>query len=297
MAGLSTLTAAAALLAGLAGGAWAEDARAFQTHSRLVEVPVAINEADGRFLSGLSRSDFLLYEDDHSVPVVSADAERGPAAVGLVLDLSGSVKGLEQLQRLAVDRILRTHEDQDEFSVTVVRGHAEVWPEWLHRDDHRIRAITDAPRGGDTALLDGVAATVRRLNQSQLPLRELIVISDCEDNRSRAGISQLRALLRESGIQLHVLALPPDSLLDPTFVRTGLHHLSAETGGSFVAVNNSAAVERWAQHLDPHLRYRLTFIPLSEPDGELHQVQLKLASEGGGRLARQIQWRRSFRSE
>ena len=52
-----------------------------------------VTDRAGRFVSGLTERDFVVYEDDRQVEITHFSAERVPVSLGIVLDTSGSMAG------------------------------------------------------------------------------------------------------------------------------------------------------------------------------------------------------------
>ena len=98
----------AALLA--AGGAVAPVAAAaqdadrpafrFRTGVDLINVSATVTDRRGRFVSGLDKDDFLVYEDGVPQTLTHFSRERVPVSLGIVLDTSGSMEG----ERMAAAR-------------------------------------------------------------------------------------------------------------------------------------------------------------------------------------------------
>ena len=65
----------------------------FKSGVELVNVTATVSDSMGRFVPGLQRDDFLVYEDNNPVEIVEFSAERVPVSLGIVLDTSGSMAG------------------------------------------------------------------------------------------------------------------------------------------------------------------------------------------------------------
>jgi hypothetical protein len=109
------LALALVLLAGGAVAVWAQqpddqaDDRAFRfrTGVELINVTATVTDTRGRFVAGLEKDDFLVYEDGELQTVTHFSNERVPVSLGIVLDTSGSMEG-EKMRAAedAIDRFL-----------------------------------------------------------------------------------------------------------------------------------------------------------------------------------------------
>ena len=65
----------------------------FKSGVELINVTAVVSDPSGRFVPGLLKEDFLVYEDGVPQPVTHFSTERVPVSLGIVLDTSGSMAG------------------------------------------------------------------------------------------------------------------------------------------------------------------------------------------------------------
>ena len=98
----------AALIAATAvAGAQSQEGFRFKSGVDLVNVTATVTDEDGRFVSGLRREDFTVYEDGKLQDVSHFSNDRVPVSLGIVLDTSGSM-GPEKMSaaRSAIDHLI-----------------------------------------------------------------------------------------------------------------------------------------------------------------------------------------------
>ena len=79
----------------------------FRTGIELINVTATVTDARGRFVGGLTRDDFQIYQDGELVEITQFDNERVPVSLGIVIDTSGSMEGRKMdAARRALDRFL-----------------------------------------------------------------------------------------------------------------------------------------------------------------------------------------------
>src|SRR5512134_1481010 len=84
-----------------------EDGFRFRSGVELINVSATVTDQRGRFVSGLLKEDFSLYEDGQPQNITHFSADRVPVSLGLVLDVSGSMDGEKWSAALnALDRFL-----------------------------------------------------------------------------------------------------------------------------------------------------------------------------------------------
>src|SRR5256885_6168266 len=68
-----------------------DDAFRFRSGVELINVTATVSDSSGRFVSGLQKDDFTVYDDDRPVDVTHFSADRVPVSLGIALDTSGSM--------------------------------------------------------------------------------------------------------------------------------------------------------------------------------------------------------------
>lgn len=181
----------------------------FRTGVELINVTATVTDGNGRFVSGLTKEDFRVYQDNQLQQVTHFNSERVPVSLGIVLDTSGSMDGDKMVAaRRALDRFLFDLLDKDD-EVFLYRFDSD--PELVQGWTSDMRRISDAlgrirPAGG-TALYDAVAEAVPMAQSGRHRKKALVVISDGNDTSSRIGVHELKALIRESEVLVYAIGI------------------------------------------------------------------------------------------
>jgi VWFA-related protein len=181
----------------------------FRTGVELINVNATVTDQSGRFVSGLTREDFRVYDDNQLQTVTHFSSERVPVSLGIVLDTSGSMDGDKiRAARDALDRFLRQLLDvDDEVFLYRFDNAPELVQDWTK--DKRI--VSDAvarirPRGG-TALYDAVADAVQMAQQGHNRKKAVVIISDGNDTSSHTDIFALKQLIRETEVLVYAIGV------------------------------------------------------------------------------------------
>jgi len=181
----------------------------FRTGVELINVAVTVTDGSGRFVPGLRREDFIVYEDEVRQDVTHFSAERVPVSLGLVVDTSGSMQG-EKWQHAvsALDRFLLDLLDRDDevfmyrfsYDATLVQG-------WTSDRERLSRAMGRIfPRGG-TAMYDAVAAAVPLATSGHNRKKAIVIISDGNDTNSVTSVQELKQAIRESEVLVYAVGI------------------------------------------------------------------------------------------
>jgi VWFA-related protein len=181
----------------------------FRTGVELINVNATVTDQGGRFVSGLTRDDFRVYDDETLQNITHFSAERVPVSLGIVLDTSGSMDGDKmRAAREALDRFLRQLLDvDDEVFLYRFDNSPELVEGWTK--DKRIvsNAVSGIrPRGG-TALYDAVADAVQMAQQGRNRKKAILIISDGNDTSSRTDVFAVKQLIRETEVLAYAIGI------------------------------------------------------------------------------------------
>src|SRR5215203_1007455 len=83
--------------------------------SNLVLIPVTVTDPLNRFVTGLERENFKLFEDKKEQDISAFSSEDAPLSIGVIFDCSGSMGRKLEKSRLAVAQFFKTANPDDEF--------------------------------------------------------------------------------------------------------------------------------------------------------------------------------------
>jgi VWFA-related protein len=186
----------------------------FRTGVELVNVTATVTDASGRFVSGLTKDDFRVYDEGDPQPITHFSSERVPVSLGIVLDTSGSMDGEKMhAAREALDRFLfQLLDPQDEVFLYRFDNAPELVEGWTN-DKRRISESLGRiqPRGG-TALYDTVAEAVRMAQQGRNRKKAVVIISDGNDTSSHTDVFSVKQLIRETEVLVYAVGIDGNGL-------------------------------------------------------------------------------------
>ncbi len=108
----------------------------------LVQIPVAVTDSLNRFVLGLQKEDFHLFEDGVEQNVVHFSGEEAPLSIGLVFDESGSMDYKLRTSQAAVAQFLKTMNADDEAFLVEFSDSAKAFGgiHVPHRGDSEMRS-------------------------------------------------------------------------------------------------------------------------------------------------------------
>jgi VWFA-related protein len=195
------------------------DAVIFKTETREVNLTFAASGGNGASLLNLTQNDVEVYEDGAKRTITHFSRDRDmPLTLGIVVDLSGSQRGLFRKNRGAALNFLRqVLKPQDHvFIVTFGEGIRLV------QDDTSSMRDIEASVGGwedqfegelwsgrpGSPIFESLNEIVRRKLNAREGRKALLLISDGEDTGSRTNASTVTERLQSADTMLYWLKTP-----------------------------------------------------------------------------------------
>jgi VWFA-related protein len=189
--------------------AQSSDGFRFRSGVELVNVTTTVTDDSGRFVSGLRKEDFTLYDNGAKQEVTYFSNERLPVSLGILLDASGSMTSDKMaFARAAIDRFIYDLLDKDdELFFVEFANSPRVTQSWT--TDRRLisRAVGRVNPSGGTAMYDAVDESLEMASAGQNRKKALLVISDGNDADSSITVAALRQHIRESEVLVYALGV------------------------------------------------------------------------------------------
>jgi len=212
---------AALIAATAAAGAQSQEGFRFRSGVDLVNVTATVTDEDGRFVSGLRREDFSVYEDGKLQDVSHFSNDRVPVSLGIVLDTSGSMSPDKMsAARSAIDRLIYDLLGKDdELFLVEFATRARLRQDWTTDRGLISRAVREVNATGGTAIYDAVATAIPTAQAGTHRKKALLVISDGNDTNSSTPVGALRQQIRESDVLVYALGIDASGRRNSDVVR------------------------------------------------------------------------------
>jgi Ca-activated chloride channel family protein len=255
----------------------------------LVQINVTVTDPLNRFVTGLEKEHFRLFEDKIEQKIRDFSSEDAPLSIGLVFDTSGSMGPKLQKSRQAAVQFFKTANPEDEFFLVEFNDRPElVVPFTADTEDIQNR-LEFAQSKGKTALLDGVYMAMNQMKKARNPRKAILIISDGGDNNSRYTESEIKNAVREADVQIYGIGIfepvgsrgrTPEEQMGPSL----LNEVAELTGGRSYNVENLNELADIAAKIGIELRnqYVLYYSSTNQArDGKYRHVTVKLVQPRG----------------
>ncbi len=200
----------------------------------LVQVNVTVTDPQNRYVTGLEKEHFQVWEDKVEQTIEYFSAEDVALSLGIIFDVSGSMKDKISEARDAAATFLKTGSPDDEHFLISFSNRAEIAEDFTSDPGRIQNRLIFSPAKGMTALYDAVYMGLEKLKEGNNPKKALLLITDGEDNRSRYTFSNVREFVKEQDVQIYAIGIVSDFNSQLGSGRTGralIDDLAEITGG------------------------------------------------------------------
>ena len=278
-----------------------KDDQRITLNTDIVNVTISVTDPYGRFVTGLAKDRFDVFDNKVKQEIAHFTDEDAPVSLGIVYDVSGSMRERINRSLLALRRFIETSHNDDDFFLIGFNDRAKLIQDFTTSGDSVLGHLMLANPHGSTALYDAAYIAVEKVQQGRHSKRALLIISDGQDNNSRYTYKELRNIVKEADVQIYAIGITDpynDSLAG--YGRSVLEEITRMTGGRAFFPNdyNEPELLEICTRIALELRhqYSVGFYPTDvASEAKWHKVQVKVNPPRGlGRLS--LSYREGYQS-
>jgi Ca-activated chloride channel family protein len=251
----------------------------------MVQLDVKVTDQNGRTVSGLTKGDFVVYEDKVSQSIESISAEEAPVSIGLVIDTSGSMRPKLYTVAEAARGLIRQMRRDDEAFLVQFKTEADLIQDFTSSRRDLENALGDLYAGGGTALLDAIIATADHAHEKgRRRKKALVVITDGLDKNSSMKEKEVIEAMKEDEVQVYLVGFVDEEESGGFFSRSPakkakqlLTRLADDSGGRAFFPTAVGEMPAIAAQISKELRaqYVISYYPSnSRRDGSFRSVRV-----------------------
>jgi len=258
----------------------------------LVMFYVSVVDKNNHFISGLEQGQFRVIEDGVVQKIESFTRENVPVSMGMVLDLSGSMRGkIEQVNRAAL-AFLKASAPGDEFFLIGFNDNVELLQDYTNDIDEISDALENTVVAGKTHLYDAIYLGVEKAQTGSRSKKALIVITDGNDDTSYYTLKELIAKIQETDVQVFCVGildeLPRKSIFgrwsnsEAKKYHDALVRISGETGGNAFFPRDASEIRGIVDEIAGDLRGQYSigyFSSNTARDGAFRTVKIEMTEK------------------
>jgi Ca-activated chloride channel family protein len=260
----------------------------FRAGTQVVSLFTTVTDAQKRLVPDLMQSDFDVFDNEKSQPLVFFQNQIQPISVVVMLDTSGSMTLTLDLLRAAAEQFVLRLLPADKARVGAFNDKIQFMGRTFMNDrDQLITDIKNLDYGNGTRLWDALAASLDELKAIE-GRKVILVFTDGDDTESHnSSLGKVIDRARIDEVMIYAVGLE-SRYVDPNSGRqirtrpdSGLRKIADETGGGYFELTRTADLSptftRVAQEL--HSQYVLGITP-TVLDGKVHKLAVRMKQSG-----------------
>lgn len=257
-----------------------------------VRLPVTVKDKKNNLVAGLTKNDFIVYEDGvpQEVTFFTDEKNNPPIYVGVLMDTSISTKGKLDFAKESAKNLI--------FTITKLRKDQAAFMTFDHeillrqdftdKLDFLRKAVDDVNKAGSqTALYDALWQFTDEKLRNAAGRRVIVVISDGDDTFSRANIEDVIDIAQRTETTIFGISTKEGFTGSVPGVNLGtvkdkgdkyLMRLCEETGGEAFFESNVIDLERAFTKISKelHNQYIITYRPENQNyDGKKRKIEVR----------------------
>lgn len=247
-----------------------------------VFVNVSVTDPYGRYVTGLEKENFKVYEDQVEQEILHFSQKAAPISVGLIFDVSRSMADNFNIRKAknAIIGFLKDGAEEDEYFLVTFNTRVTMVQTFTRSSQSVQNEVAVQKPGGSTALYDAVYRGLDYVTRGTNEKKAIILITDGEDNSSRYSPSEVREFAKELSVQVYAIGM--EGLLG--YGNAVIQNIISLTGGRSFRPTNFNDLDYYIGLIHAELRsqYVLGYSPSRQVhDGKWRRIRLKLDAPAG----------------
>jgi Ca-activated chloride channel family protein len=254
----------------------------FRSTVDVVFAKVSVTDNSNRYVTGLEREHFKIFEDKVEQSICYFGTEHAPVSVGIIFDVSGSMNDNSNIgqAKKAVDRFLQSGNPEDEYFLVTFNQKTTLVQSFTGQSASLQNGAALQKPGGRTALYDAVYLGLDLIKGAKNDKKALILVTDGEDNSSRYSPLEVREFAKESDAQIYGIGQEGNL----NYGRSEITSIVSLTGGRAFFPHSFSELDYYIDLIHSELRnqYLLGYIPTNKVhDGRWRHIKVQLDAPKG----------------
>jgi len=179
----------------------------FRVDVDLVLLHASVTDSNNRYVTGLSRGHFRLWEDKVEQQIDYFSTENVPLSVGIIFDTSGSMETKLDAARAAAATFLRTGDRDDEYFLIEFSDTPRLGQDFTTDITKLQSRFLFTQARGSTSLYDALYLGLDRVTRGTNGRKALLLITDGQDNHSRYRLGDVKSFAREHDVAIYSIGI------------------------------------------------------------------------------------------
>ena len=248
--------------------------------TNLVTLNVIVTDSKGRYVKGLSRDQFDIYDNKVKQQIAHFSTDASPVSIGIVYEVHETSTEKARAMLAAIKQFTSTLNNQDDFFFLAFSEHGSFVTDFVPSANQTLDHLQYVKPRGPSSLYDSIYIAADRLRTSRNLKKALLVISDGQDTNSIHDYDKLRNRLRTLDAQLYAIRIA-DPKMDQLagYRRWFFEDITRQGGRRQFLLNSDAAIGRAVLAEMSRVSGGATYFPQTESESELAGICTQIALE------------------
>ncbi|MDH5714464.1 MAG: VWA domain-containing protein, partial [Candidatus Aminicenantes bacterium] len=179
----------------------------FEAMVNLVLLDVTVTDKRDKYISGMNKDDFSVYEDGALQAITHFTREGRPLVIGLLLDSSGSMGGLKIVRaKEGAKKFIRTLKDDEEAFFIDFDSKVKVLQDFTSDKGELLTAIDSSYAEGTTNLNVALWEGIKKL-EDKTGKKAIILLSDGEDTVQEMTEAQVLEAAKRAEVKIYSIGI------------------------------------------------------------------------------------------
>ena len=250
------------------------------TRTDFVSVNVIVTDKSGRYVRGLTRDDFELFDEKVKQEIAHFSSDSAPVSLGIVYEIHPGTAERRSALLAALRQFTRNLSDGDDFFFMAFGAQGSVTTGFVPTEEQVLNHLAAIRPGGDSSLYDAIYTAAGRLRKQRNLKKALLIISDGDDDQSTTSYKALRNRLRDFDVQIYAVAVD-NAATDRTagYGRWMFEDITRQTTRRAVPANAETSVGHAVLSEMARVSGGSAYYPETENEPELEGICTQLATE------------------
>jgi Ca-activated chloride channel homolog len=270
-----------AILSAAPNAAAQDENTVVKVESSTVVLNATILDTDGKFVSGLKREQFSVFENGAKQEISYFSAAETPFAAVILIDTSGSMESRISMARAAAINFLDGLRENDNAAIYRFASKVDLVQAFSGSRDVN-ETLFDIKADGMTALNDSIFKAAEELKTRPERRKAIVVLSDGADTYSGKSAEKALKAALDAGALIYTIDMSSmDANGKDRMQNQGvLRNFAEKSGGRFVSTPGGAALRQALKGIVDELgiQYTLGYEPTNQDkDGKWRAIELRVA--------------------
>lgn len=276
-----------------------DEEKAIRVETELVSVNVAVIDAAGKPVAGLSQRQFEIFDEQKRQKIEEFSAASAGVTFGILYDMHPTTSERTEAVLNGLREFTKSLPAANDFFVVIFNERGSLSLGFVPDSDQLARHLAIPQKREPRSLYDALYLAVQQLRERKNLKRTLLVVTDAADHNSRKSFNDLRDELKNFDVQVYAIVLDetlnrfnsyvditrqPDrsQLLSDASAsdRAALSSITLTTGGATFpsSLEDQRNILLISQQIADEMKnqYTLSFYPSETGDGKLHRLRVAL---------------------